>query len=139
MSEPNPPMPPKKPWPNSSPNRPAPRKPAASPPNRPLPKKPGRVAVPLPNGDVARGWVMLRWIGETDGAVRVDEGAEKVRIPRLPPENPPPARALAASPETSTRAVATAASAINQRWRNMFAILPAPIWRQENRQGSAAL
>src|SRR5579885_587640 len=134
MSEPKPPMPPKKPWPNSRPNRPAPRKPAAKPPNRP-----GRVAELVPKGELARGCVMLRWIGETDGAVRVEDGAEKVRMPRLPPEKPPPARALAASPETSIRAVAIAASAINQRCRNMPKDLPGRYGGPQNMQGAGDL
>ena len=64
-------------------------KPAARPPSSPPPKRPGRAAVLAPSGAVRSGWVMLRWIGAADGAVRVGAGVEKVRIPRLPPENPP--------------------------------------------------
>ena len=54
------------------------------------PGAPGRPAVAaLP------GCVIERWIGAAVlGAVRVAGGAENVRVPRLPPEKPPPARAL---------------------------------------------
>src|SRR5690348_9111442 len=89
-------MPPKKPCPNSSPNSPAPRNPAANPPNSPPPNRPGRVE--FPNGvdvDGRPGWVTLRWIGAAEGAVRVAEGIEKVRPPRLPNDPPPPTRASA--------------------------------------------
>jgi hypothetical protein len=66
--------------------------------------------------------VIVRWIGAALlGAVLVLGGGEKVRKPRLPPEKPPPARACA-SAATSTNAVAIAASAISQRWRNMVSI-----------------
>src|SRR5215813_11983513 len=83
--EANPPSPPNRPWPNNRPNKPAPRKPAASPPS-----SPGRLKKPPPAGDDPNvpgddGWVTLRWIGDAlVGAVRVVGGAENVRLPRLP-------------------------------------------------------
>src|SRR6516162_1576080 len=46
-------------------------------------------------------------MGAAVGAVGVAGGAENVRMPRLPPENPPPTRACA-SAETKTNAVAIA-------------------------------
>ena len=111
-------IPPKNPCPNSRPNRPAPRKPAARPPSNPLPKNPGR-ADAWPTVPALLGCVTLRCMGAAVfGAVRVAGGAEKVLMPRLPPENPPPARALA-SAATSTSAAAIAASAIRKRCRNI--------------------
>src|SRR6185437_4253087 len=122
-SEANPPIPPKKPCPNRSPNRPAPMKPAAKPPNSPPPNRPGRVEFPK-GVDGRLGWVVLRWIGAAEGAVRVADGTEKVRAPRLPNEPPPPTRASAV-PTARVTAVAIAASAISQRWRNMVPDIPA--------------
>jgi len=66
----------------------------------------------------------LEKVSKRFGAVVVADGAENVREPRLPKEPPPPTRA-SASPATSVNAVTTAASAINQRWRNMASDLPA--------------
>ena len=63
-------------------------------------------------------------MGAAVGAVGVAGGAENVRMPRLPPEKPPPTRACA-SAETKTNAVAIAPSVINQRLRNMRIYLPA--------------
>src|SRR5262252_6804837 len=92
-----PPSPPRKPWPNSRPNRPAPRKPAASPPQNPeRPKK-------LPGAKPGRGLVKfgcvfgvtVRCIVDVDGMVEVGGGAENVRVPRLPELRPPPMRASA--------------------------------------------
>src|SRR6185312_349779 len=72
--------------------------------------------------------VTLRWIGAAVfGAVRVTGGAEKVRTPRLPPEDPPPARALA-SAATRMSAAAIAAAAIRKRRRNI-ALSPPETWR----------
>ena len=80
MNEAKPAMPPKNPWPNSSPNKPAPRKPAASPPNNPPPKKPGRARGLTERREGLPGCVIVRWIGAAAvGAVRVGGGAEKVR------------------------------------------------------------
>jgi hypothetical protein len=115
--EAKPAMPPKSPCANSMPNRPAPRKPAAMPPNKPPPNKPGRIAV-WPMGAALPGCVIEFWIGAAVGAVGVAGGAENVRIPRLPPEEPPPTRACA-SAVTSTSTAAIAVSAISQRWQNM--------------------
>jgi len=58
-----------------------------------------------------------------EGAVGVVGGAKNVRVPRLPPEKPPPTRACV-SAETKTNAVAIAPR-INQRLRNMGIFLPA--------------
>src|SRR4029078_3840061 len=88
-------IPPKNPCPNRRPKRPAPRKPAARPPSNPVPKKPGRPEA-WPTVPALLGWVTLRWIGAAVfGAVRVAGGAEKVRTPRLAPDDPPPPHALA--------------------------------------------
>jgi hypothetical protein len=57
-------------------------------------------------------------MGAAFGAVGVLGGAEYVRIPRLPAENQPPARACA-SAVTKRNAAAIAASPMSQRWRNM--------------------
>jgi hypothetical protein len=69
-------------------------------------------------GAALPGCVIERSIGAAVGAVGVAGGAENVRVPRLPPEKPPPTRACA-SAETKTNAVAIAPSVINQRLRNM--------------------
>jgi hypothetical protein len=60
----------------------------------------------------ARGCVIEFWIGAAVGAVGVAGGAENVRMPWLPPEKPPPARAFV-SAVTSTSAAVIAASAIS--------------------------
>jgi hypothetical protein len=70
------------------------------------------------------GWVAERWIGcAAEGAVRVTGGATNVRAPRLPDENPRPARASASVGASVVTAnvvtVAIAASAISQRWRSL--------------------
>jgi hypothetical protein len=75
-------------------------------------------------GAALPGCVIERSIGAVVGAVGVAGGAENVRMPRLPPEKPPPTRACA-SAETKINAVAIAPSAINQRLRNMTIYLPA--------------
>src|SRR5262249_47952940 len=80
------------------------------------PKKPGELgARPVVGCD---GCVTERWIGEPgDGAVRVGAGVEKVREPRLPMLDPPPARASASltrAPQTS----ATAAKAASARTKD---------------------
>ena len=73
------------PVPEQRPNKPAPRNPAARPPSNPPPKKPGRDAV-WPTAPALPGCVRVRCIGAAAlGAVRVAGGAEKVRMPRLPP------------------------------------------------------
>jgi hypothetical protein len=61
------------------------------------------------------GWVTVRCIGATDGAVLVGGGAEKVRDPRLPMLPPPPTRASAALISTPTvkAAATTAVSLVN--------------------------
>src|SRR6201999_2245013 len=91
-----PPSPENRPPPNSMPNRPAPRKPAASPPSR---TPPGRLKKPPPTGAPVLGLPgceKVRLNGcAVPGAVCVDGGAEKVRPPREPDENPPPTRASA--------------------------------------------
>jgi hypothetical protein len=66
---------------------------------------PGRDAVlddPMPGlvcpADGVEGCVMVRSIGRAAfGAVRVEGGAEKVREPREPDEEPPPTRASASA------------------------------------------
>src|SRR5438067_421632 len=100
--EAKPPSPPIRPWPNSMPSRPAPRKPANMP-----PRKPGRLKKPPPSGELgaadgrcesAPGWpgcVMLRSIGRAPCDGPVDGGAEKVCAPRrndlvVPDGNRPP-------------------------------------------------
>jgi hypothetical protein len=95
--------------------KPAAKPPSNPPPNNPPPSKPGRLAEPAAAVDVEPGGVIERSIGAAVvGAVRVGGGAENVRVPRLPPEKPPPTRAVA-SPATRMNAVAIAASAITQR------------------------
>src|SRR5215472_12083676 len=85
--EANPAMPPNNPYPNSRPNRPAPRKPAARPPSSPRPpNKPALGAVRA--SPTLEGCVIERWIGAAVGAVAVLGGAEYVRVPRLPAEKP---------------------------------------------------
>jgi hypothetical protein len=69
-------------------------------------------------GEALPGCVIEFWMGAAVGAVGVLGGAEYVRIPRLPPEKPPPARACA-SAVINTNAAAITASAISQRWQNM--------------------
>jgi hypothetical protein len=60
--------------------------------------------------------VSVRCIGAAAfGAVFVAGGAEKVRMPRLPPEKPPPARACA-SAVMRANTVAIAAIATIKRW-----------------------
>src|SRR6516164_5519498 len=111
-------MPPKKPCPNSRPNKPAPRNPAARPPNKPPPKRPEPVTGD-PKELLLPGCVIERVIGAAvPGAVRVVGGMENVRMPRLPKENPPPARACA-SPASKTTTVTIAPSAIKKRLRNI--------------------
>jgi hypothetical protein len=56
-------------------------------------------------------------MGAAEGAVGVAGGAENVRVPRLPPEKPPPTRACA-SVETKINAIAIAPR-INQQLRNI--------------------
>src|SRR6266568_1589566 len=86
------------------------------PPNRPPLAAAGAPAVDLP------GCVMVRWVGAAAlGAVVVEGGAVKVREPRLPELNPPPARALA-SAITRTSAAATATNASNGRMRRKLSI-----------------
>src|SRR5215470_2077066 len=119
--EANPAMPPNNPYPNSRPNRPAPRKPAARPPSSPRPpNKPALGAVRA--RPTLEGCVIERWIGAAVGAVAVLGGAEYVRVPRLPAEEPPRGRA-SASAVTKTNAAAITINAANQRGRNM-AYLP---------------
>src|SRR5262249_15384894 len=114
-------MPPTNPCPNSRPNKPAPRKPPASPPSSPPPKRPGGVAA-RPAVLEFPGCASVRCIGAAEfGAVCVTGGAEKVRVPRLPPENPPPARACA-SAAISKHAAAIAAIAITKRGRIIVAL-----------------
>ena len=68
--EAKPAIPPKNPCPNSKPNRPAPRKPAAMLPNNPRPpRKPG-LGGAEPSG-APEGCVIERWIGAAAGAVGV--------------------------------------------------------------------
>src|SRR6476620_12017730 len=74
--EENPPIPPKSPCPNSRPNRPAPRNPAAKPPNRPRHQKKPGWGVAWPKGAVVEGCVIERWIGAAVGAVEVLGGEE---------------------------------------------------------------
>jgi hypothetical protein len=64
---------------------------------------------------------VVRWNGDADGAVDVDGGAEKLRLPRLPELKPPPMRASAGAART-TSVEATANTAINARKpkRNMW-------------------
>src|SRR5262249_5186390 len=121
---------PKNPCPNNRPKRPAPRNPAAIPPNNPPanprpPNKPGRVPA-WPMDAASPGCVIDLWIGAAVGAVGVLGGAENVRIPRLPPEKPPPARACA-SAVTNTMAAAIAINPLSQRGRNMT-IVSGPKW-----------
>src|SRR6516162_6762838 len=66
--EAKPAIPPKNPCPNSRPNRPAPRNPAANPPNKPRPKKPG-LGVAWPEGAAPERCVNERSIGVAVGAV----------------------------------------------------------------------
>src|SRR5262249_1515232 len=91
-----PPRPENRPPPNSMPNRPAPRKPAARPPSKPPPgrlKKPPPTDEPIPG---LAGCEKVRLNGcAVLGAAGGDGGAEKVREPREPEENPPPTRASA--------------------------------------------
>src|SRR6266700_3694229 len=106
-TEDRPPSPENSPPPNSMPNRPAPRKPAASPPSRPPPrlkKPPPPIPEPIPG---LPGWVAVRLNGSAvPGAVDVEGGAEKVRVPREPTLDPPPMRA-SAEETTSTDGSAT--------------------------------
>src|SRR4029077_18009061 len=97
---PNPSPPPKKPWPNSRPPMPAPIRPPISPDMKPDPRlRPPPMPAPAPAkpGEGAGVFgVMLRWNGVPElGAVRVEGGADQVMLPRLPNEEPPPARASA--------------------------------------------
>ena len=85
----------------------------------------------MPIGAALPGCVIEFWMGAAVGEVGVLGGAENVRIPRLPPEKPPPARACA-SAVTNTNAAAIAASAISQRWRNMIFISRSN-WLPKNR------
>src|SRR5262249_39296716 len=113
-------MPPPNPCPNSRPNKPAPRKPPARPPSSPPPKRPGGVAA-RPAVLEFPGCASVRCIGAAEfGAVCVTGGAEKVRVPRLPPENPPPTRACA-SAAISKPAAAIAATRITKRRRIIVA------------------
>src|SRR5689334_277526 len=97
----SPPRPENNPPPNRSPNRPAPRKPAARPPSKPPRlKKPPPARLKKPPLDEfvpgLPGWVKVRLNGwAVVGAVVVEGGAEKVRAPREPEEDPPPTRASA--------------------------------------------
>src|ERR1700730_11292924 len=76
------------------------------------------------------GCVIEFWIGAAVGAVGVLGGAENVRIPRLPPENPPPARACA-SAVISRKTAAIAINAVTQWGRNMT-LSPGQIAREHN-------
>ena len=74
------------------PSTPAPRRPAASP--LPNPKRRGWAAEPKPELPKPELGVSLRCIGcDQRGAVLVEGGIEKVRLPREPKLKPPPARA----------------------------------------------
>src|SRR5262245_44047233 len=122
MKEAKPAMPPKSPCPKRRPNKPAPRKPAARPPSSPPPNKPGR-GVAWPTVFDLPGCVTVRCIGAAAlGAVWVAGGAEKVRVPRLPPEDPPPARACA-SAAMSKHATIAAIAITKRRW--IIVALPA--------------
>ena len=64
---------------------------------------------------------MVRWNGEADGAVDVDGGAEKLRLPRLPELKPPPIRASAgAASKASVETTATIAINARKPKRNMW-------------------
>jgi len=66
--------------------------------------------VPKPGAGVGEFGVILRCIGEAmPGAVFVDGGAEKVMLPRLPMELPPPS--LASTMEGASNKAATATAA----------------------------
>src|SRR5262245_39455990 len=118
MTEAKPAIPPKSPCPKRRPNKPAPRKPAARPPSIPPLNKPERGAAWPTEFDLP-GCASERCIGVAAfGAVGVAGGAEKVRVPRLPPEDPPPARACA-SAAMSKHAI-IAAIAIEKRLRIMW-------------------
>jgi hypothetical protein len=63
----------------------------------------------------------VRWNGDADGAVDVDGGAVKVRLPRLPELKPPPMRASAgAARTTSVEATANIAIKARKPKRNMW-------------------
>src|SRR6185312_1316544 len=118
------------------PNRPAPRKPAASPPNNPRPPKPPNKpapAVPVADAEL-KGCVIERWIGAAEGAVGVLGGAEYVRMPRLPAEKPPPALAWT-SAVNNRNAAAIATNAVSKRRRNMASISRSN-FRQHNQTSS---
>ncbi|MGB7257417.1 MAG: hypothetical protein WBD48_05015 [Pseudolabrys sp.] len=83
-----------------------------------------RDAEPNSAEDRCPGCVIVRSTGEAAlGAVRVAGGAENVRMPRLPPEKPPPARA-SASPAAKTSTAASMANANSDRRQIMALFLP---------------
>ncbi len=86
---------------------PAPSRPPRRPPPKPLnmpPRAPG--ALKFGRKMPWLGEVIERLKGDALGAVAVDDGMLKVRLPRLPNEPPPPARAKASAekPAASIRA-----------------------------------
>src|SRR5215467_5870068 len=123
-----PPTPPMKPWPNSRPNRPAPRNPAARPPQNPeRPKKPPGEGANPGRGAATLGCVTVRCIGEADGMVDVGGGAENVRLPRLPKLKPPPMRASALDARKPiVAAIIAAVVRARKKLRNMKSSLVQP-------------
>src|SRR3974390_106723 len=112
------------------PSRPAPRKPAARPPSRPRPgrlKKPPPAGVEVPSPGLP-GWVKGRLKGcAVPGAVEVEGGGEKVRVPRDPELKPPPTRASAdetvpASGTASARVTVIAWTIARARWVNFMLV-----------------
>ena len=74
--------------------------------------------------------VMLRWNGAPElGAVRVEGGADQVMLPRLPNDEPPPARASASAGVRINATAAKPASRTEVRRTTLrfFVIMPA-IW-----------
>src|SRR5215472_1822553 len=73
---------------------------------------------------------MLRWNGAPEfGAVRVDGGADQVMLPRLPNDEPPPARASASTGARISASAVKPASRkeVRRRTLRFFVIMPA-IW-----------